>query len=148
MMCRLLLLVAAALVGACGAGKQSTAAPQTAAVVQIPGATPKQLQQFDADQSAPPGSSAHHPIRKPTQNQRYVEVDDDSPRQNWPGSGSRGGPDCVAAALCCERILQKNGAAPSSMKMCDSIRHAPDTACQQIRDSFRRAFGKTGVRCP
>jgi hypothetical protein len=137
-------------VAACGAHRQKTTAPTVAAVVEIPEVTPDQLKAFDSDKSALPAARPHvATTAKSVPGERYVDLDDPW-RSMQQVATPHGGPDCVAAALCCEKMMQQSHAGPSAMKMCDTIRQEPDYTCRQFLYAISRAVaqGKTGVSCP
>ncbi len=141
------MLIVSTSVGACGAHKQKTAAPTVAAVVEIPEATPDQLKAFDSDKSALPAARPHVATAATSPpRDRYVDLDDPW-RSMQQAATPHGGPDCVAASLCCRLIKNKQGGTGST-SVCDTVRRFPDSTCRQLLDAFRRAAGQLGVNCP
>ncbi len=147
-MLRPVLVVAAALLGACGAAKQPTGDTAGGAVVRIPNATPEQLAHFDSDHRALPAShekaSRAHPSRAALKRDNVEQAQRARVGRPLP----HGGPDCDAAALCCERIMQTSGNSARQVAVCDTFRHAPTSTCRPILDSFRRVLQKKGISCP
>lgn len=144
----LCVLIVASGVVACGAHKPGSAAPTSAAVVQIPNATPDQLKAFDSDKSAlPPARTDVATAAKPRARGHYVDVDDPwrSPQMI---PIPRGGPDCIAAALCCERYRRTTRTSSVSSSVCAGVRHFPDNVCLQLLEAFRRAAAHSGFSCP
>jgi hypothetical protein len=57
-----------------------------------------------------------------------------------------GGPDCAAAAACCEKILAKSGTADRTA--CTQLKSAPAIACAQSLKVYKRSAASLGITCP
>jgi hypothetical protein len=140
-------LFALALV-ACGGG-DGAPAKSANAVVEIPEPSDEPAASTNEDAPVPPARRTERVASVDQRIETPPEVDSPwtQPPPPWGGAGSGGGPDCDRAADCCLKFVQKSGADPSLISMCDSVRHAPASSCSQLLSSFRSLAPQTGIQC-